>query len=306
MKVLIATDGSDQATTALRTASRMIRREDLQVDLICVAPQLVLPHEKRGRKTERSERLKKEYLEKIGRETDKILNQGRGVLEAEGITAQPRSLIGSPAPVIIGESIGYDLTVVGAHDKYQRTKPGLGKVASRVVSQASGAVLVARDFGYERALRILIGVDGSLASEQAIEFLVNNFKADSADIMLMHVVETPWMQIGLDREWFDYPGGLFRRADPGARIDQEVHIESEEVIETARRRLESRGFGSEMMIVDGDPALEMLSEAEKGDYDLIVLGATGETDLKHNMLGSVSTKIAQDAPCSVLIVKFMG
>lgn len=305
MKIMIATDGSDQATTALRTAGRMLKRQDLQVDLVCVAPQLVLPHEKRGRKDAGSDRMKKDYQEKIGREADKILHQGQSLLGADGIAAQVRTLIGSPAPVIIGESTNYDMTVVGAHDKYQRSKPGLGKVASRVVAQAAGSILVAREFGYERALRVLIGVDGSLASEHAINFMARHFKTDSADIVLMHVVETPWTEIGLDREWFDYPGGLFKRADPGARIGYEMRSDSEEIIELARRQLERHGLGSEIMGADGDPALELLSEAEKGDYDLIVLGASGETDLKHNMLGSVSTKIAQDAPCSVLIVKYM-
>ena len=37
------------------------------------------------------------------------------------------------------------------------------------------------------------------------------------------------------------------------------------------------------MITEGDPALEILSEAERGEYDLIVIGATGEDDLKHDL-----------------------
>jgi nucleotide-binding universal stress UspA family protein len=53
----------------------------------------------------------------------------------------------------------------------------------------------------------------------------------------------------------------------------------------------------------GNPANEILSEAERGQYDLIVVGATGARDMKHQMLGSVSSKIAWDAPCSVLIVR---
>jgi hypothetical protein len=32
-----------------------------------------------------------------------------------------------------------------------------------------------------------------------------------------------------------------------------------------------------------------------------VLGASGEADLKHHILGSVSTKVAQHAPCSVFV-----
>ena len=39
MKVLLATDGSDHATTAFRTAARLLRREDSEFDLLCVAPE---------------------------------------------------------------------------------------------------------------------------------------------------------------------------------------------------------------------------------------------------------------------------
>ena len=53
MKVLLATDGSDQATTAFRTASRLLRREDSEFDLLCVAPEFYFPKgkpEKRRRR----------------------------------------------------------------------------------------------------------------------------------------------------------------------------------------------------------------------------------------------------------------
>lgn len=65
------------------------------------------------------------------------------------------------------------------------------------------------------------------------------------------------------------------------------------------------GMSANTIITEGDPALEIVSEAERGEYDLIVLGATGASDLKHDMLGSVSTRVAQDAPCSVFVARFI-
>jgi nucleotide-binding universal stress UspA family protein len=58
------------------------------------------------------------------------------------------------------------------------------------------------------------------------------------------------------------------------------------------------------MAAEGSPATEILGEAESGAYDLIVLGATGATDAKHEMLGSVSAKLAWQASCSVAVVKY--
>jgi nucleotide-binding universal stress UspA family protein len=56
-------------------------------------------------------------------------------------------------------------------------------------------------------------------------------------------------------------------------------------------------------IYRGIPSEEILREAEMGDYDLVVIAASGVMDLKHQMLGSVSSKVAWNAPCSVLLVR---
>jgi nucleotide-binding universal stress UspA family protein len=202
----------------------------------------------------------------------------------------------------------YDLTVVGAHDKYSQSKRGLGPVASRVVAAAPNTVLVGRELPEGRTWRILAAVDGSLAAEHALELMVSSLRIAAAEITLMHVIETPWIHLGLEREWFDYPQVAIDRAESGLEYDLEHELEHEAgtVVEQARRILERYSLSASTVITEGDPALEILSEVEKGEYDLVVIGATGESDLKHNMLGSVSTRVAQDAPCSVFVAKYAG
>jgi nucleotide-binding universal stress UspA family protein len=86
-------------------------------------------------------------------------------------------------------------------------------------------------------------------------------------------------------------------------VSQAVATQAKCSVEIARRQMERHGLSATLMITEGDPALEILSEAERGEYDLIVIGATGEDDLKHDLLGSVSTKVTQAALCSTLVVK---
>jgi len=43
MKTLIATDGSQEATAALRTASRLLRKKGNEVFVLCVAPEFSGP-----------------------------------------------------------------------------------------------------------------------------------------------------------------------------------------------------------------------------------------------------------------------
>jgi nucleotide-binding universal stress UspA family protein len=88
--------------------------------------------------------------------------------------------------------------------------------------------------------------------------------------------------------------------------EKELVNEGEALIEDARRLLRHDRVLVSSRIEEGSPANEILAEAERGQYDLVALGATGNRDLKHQMLGSVSSRIAWEAPCSVLIVTEPG
>ncbi|HWQ32863.1 MAG TPA: universal stress protein [Blastocatellia bacterium] len=307
MKVLLATDGSAQATQALWTAIRLLRHGDNRFDLLCVAPEFYPPHHRLKKDSRKTAHMIETYRQQISVEARQRMIHTQAVLAAQGIQAEIRVEIGSPARVIVRAASDYDLTVVGAHDRYSRSKPGLGPVASRVVASAPGAVLVGRELAEGRNWRILAAVDGSLASEHALNLMVSYLRVASAEITLMHVAETPWIHLGLDREWFDYPINVPDRDGNGVEyeFEDELRYEGRTVIENARRVLERYGLTASTVIAEGDPALEILSEVESGDYDLVVLGATGEADLKHNMLGSVSTRVAQDAPCPVFVAKFV-
>jgi nucleotide-binding universal stress UspA family protein len=307
MKVLLATDGADQAATAFRTAARMLRSEDSEFDLLCVAPEFYFPKGKAGKTAKNTARMVEAYDQRIREEARQRLIQPQAVLGALGVEAGMRVEVGSPARVITRLAADYDITVIGAHDQYTRSKPGLGPVASSVVAAAPGAVLIGRELSEEgRQWRILAAVDGSLASERALEVMASALQIGEAEITLLSVAETPWVHLGLDRDWFDYsPGGAGLDGSSSDRpFKDELQREATGVVEHARRRLENYGLSATLMITDGDPALEILSEAERGEYDLIVIGATGEDDLKHDLLGSVSTKVSQAALCSTLVVKF--
>lgn len=53
----------------------------------------------------------------------------------------------------------------------------------------------------------------------------------------------------------------------------------------------------------GAPAEMILQTAEKGDYDLIIVGNRGLNQLKRLLMGSVSSRVVALAHCAVLVVK---
>jgi nucleotide-binding universal stress UspA family protein len=298
MKTLMATDGSRQATTALRVATRLLRRTDNEAHVLCVAPEF---YEFRSQKN--WARVRDEYKKRIARETETILDRARKTLLAEGVTAETRAETGSPAKVIVRLANDYDVTVIGATSQYDATRPGIGSVASRVVEHAPGIVLVCREPRGGNSLRILLCVDSSRASEQALSALLTYLSTESAEVTLMHVVETPWVNLGLDRDWFDQGGETREQRSSETRLEEELQSEANEIIQDAVDQLTRRGLDVTTVIAEGNPATEILGQAEQDEYDLIVIGASGATDMKHRMLGSVSARVTAQAPCSVAVVK---
>lgn len=300
MKALMTTDGSAETLMALRTASRLLRKKDCEATVLCVAPEFYPP---KGETTgKRHKVLQEEYRRRVQQETKQIAKKTQAALREEGIESEAITEFGSPAEVIIRLSDGYDVVVVGATGRREHSSYGLGPVASRVVQQASGTILAVRGEFSANRLRILVGVDGSRASQRAIESLIANFNLDEAEITLMHVKETPWIHVGLQREWFAYPEDA-GNADVARNWNQDLHVEANELIEEARDQFANLPITVVTNVGEGNPGTEMLGEADSVDYDLIIVGATGVSDVKHNLLGSVSTKIAWYAPCSVAVVR---
>ncbi len=231
------------------------------------------------------------------------LDQARAIIGPKCHEIHEFTEFGSAAGIIVNRAEDYDLTVIGAKGRGTAGEVGLGPVASRVVEHALGPVLIAREMKNEPGnFRVLAAVDGSTASLHAIETLGELFDLTSAEVCLMHVGETPWLELAPEEEWVTYSEEDKENSESGV-WEQELVREGETILEQAREPLRPYRVSIVTRSDRGNPANEILSEGERGQYDLIVLGATGARDLKHQMLGSVSSKIAWNAPCSVLIVR---
>jgi len=57
------------------------------------------------------------------------------------------------------------------------------------------------------------------------------------------------------------------------------------------------------VMLEGDPASEIVSYARDAGIDQIVIGTHGRTGIERMLMGSVAEKVMRDAPCSVLVVK---
>ncbi len=73
--------------------------------------------------------------------------------------------------------------------------------------------------------------------------------------------------------------------------------------QAAAERLSILGLATEARVRVGDPASEILDEAEEIGADLIALGCTGEAGLPAALLGSVARKVLSHSPASVLVAR---
>ena len=57
------------------------------------------------------------------------------------------------------------------------------------------------------------------------------------------------------------------------------------------------------VLLDGEPAAEIVRYARDAGMDLIVMGTHGRSGVERLLMGSVAEKVLRDAHCSVLVVK---
>lgn len=276
-------------------AGRLLTSVDREIDVLYVAPELLAP--KSGRVDAPA------YRERLTAETKRTLRRARQTLVEEGMEARTLCRSGSPSSTILEESADYDLTVVGAKGRDLRSDLGLGPVSSRLVEHAAGCVLVGREPRGEKGVRILVPVDGSDGSRQALDALSSFFDLASAEITLMHVIETSWLRAGLDEELLGNTDPESNATDAEVQLSYQLKREADQLVSEARAKILALHPGVTTSIREGSPANEILSEADQGEYDLVVVGASEASDLKHSILGSVSSKVAWNAPCSVLVVR---
>lgn len=157
--------------------------------------------------------------------------------------------------------------------------------------------------------RILIAYDGSAYAENAIDELARAGLPRRARALIVHVKEK-WLPMPEKPEIGDEKITLSRVV--AARMarpaeEREIMIGSEmiERLEQGKTKLQSHfpDWEIETLVLEGSPSSQILEQARTWKADLLVVGCQGVTDDKLYTFGSISQKIANEAPCSVRIVR---
>jgi nucleotide-binding universal stress UspA family protein len=137
--------------------------------------------------------------------------------------------------------------------------------------------------------KILVPVDGSENSRRALAQAASMSGAGSS-ITLLYVIEVPPTVYVASQKLLDEVKAKFRE-------------ESARVLDQYRALAQKSKAAVDTVALEGDAAQSIIDYAQKGRFDMIVMGSRGMGKLKGMVLGSVSRKVLHHAKCPVLIVK---
>lgn len=142
---------------------------------------------------------------------------------------------------------------------------------------------------------LLVAVDGSEHSQKALEFACELARRFEAELTILHVPQ------GTVEDRTLVLGGA---AVSMHATENEIAAAGHAVLEAALAIARDHGVAAVRgELAAGDPAPRILETAERLGVDTIVLGSRGLGDLSGLVLGSVSHKVAHEAPVSCITVR---
>jgi nucleotide-binding universal stress UspA family protein len=285
-KMLLATDGSEDAVQATEAAADLARRSGSELHVVHVWHDVPSPY---------AHAFVKRELRNQGQE---ILDEQVRKIESTGVTVAGAHLKGGRTAdevIKLSDELEVGLLVVGSRGLGTVRRILMGSHSEEIVHRSRVPVLVLRrGRGVWPPTLVIVGEDFSDDARKAGELAASIGQLYESQVLLIHAVPD------LPEE----PPGETRSAI------EELYDEREE-----KRKLESRaaeleailGSRPQIRLTSGYPAAVILETAQREEEPpLIAVGSRGIAGIRRTRLGSVSTKIVTAAPGPVLVCPHVG
>lgn len=286
MRVLIATDGSENALQAAKLFAKLPHAGPLEVHVLTV---IYMPPDDSGG-------LAYSWLPEFIQAEEERAKAGfvevAALFTGEEVVTNHLICHGHVGHMITEEAkrLDVDLVVIGAQGHSAITRVLLGSTSDFVATQAGCSVLAVRPQQVaesQRPLRIAIAYDGSAPAAAALDEFAMASWGRACSVHLVHVL-------------------------PHASIFAQASAEQIEtqrkaglaLVQTAAERLRAAVDDINTHVFDGNSIGEVITDfAERHDIDIVLLGDTGRSELKQLFLGSVTRYVLRHAVCSVWITR---
>lgn len=277
-KILVAVDGSESSSHALRESLRLARGDDSVVLAVAVVP----PYEGDLRL------VGVRNIKALLREPcEKALAEAAKVAEAEGTPIRTACLEGEPHEEIadLAEAEHFDLIVMGrggqSLDRFL-----MGSITARVIGYSRTDVLIVPLGATVGWQKLLVATDGSEYSEHATKRALEIARAYGGKLNIISATDFACELYATAPEVGE---GLIRRA--------------EEQLDQGRKQADLMGLTPECFVREGLAYKAIIDLAREKGVQMIIMGSHGRTGLKRLLMGSVAEKVIGHSFCPVLVVK---
>jgi nucleotide-binding universal stress UspA family protein len=211
------------------------------------------------------------------------------VLAAAGVSGAAEWHSGHVVPILLREAIGASMLVVGSQGHGWAAETVRGSVSQHLARHAPCPVVVIRAATRPKAARIVVGVDGSAESREALEFACHRASLTQESVVALHAWKPG--RVAVDGRG-QLPSKLGRRSQAAeaalAGYVAGLQLAHPDVaLETDRMAL---------------PAALALTQASAA-ASLVVTGSRGRGVFSGLLLGSVSHHLLHRAHCPVAVVR---
>ena len=200
---------------------------------------------------------------------------------------------GPPAAALMRLSSNAARMVVGAPGRHRLDRILLGSVALPVVAHAHcPVVVVPADTVVVAPRRILVGLDGSAASARALDVALTIAGASGASVtcVLCWHLEVHRGAVVTDKA-----------SEAREAVEQRYRALGQRTIEPVAQR--HPGVSTDVEVRHGRPDKALVDAAAELQVDLVVVGSRGHGGFHGLLLGSVSRRVVERAPCVVAVVR---
>jgi nucleotide-binding universal stress UspA family protein len=307
MKILLAVDGSEAGFAAVEEAAKTPWPEGSVVRIISVAEAPMPIREWAAPLPPSSYEEWERFFEERSVETTAWAMARFDEIAGAQTEARAKTLRGDPKVVILdeAENWGADLIIVGTHGYSTLERLWIGSVSRAVATHAKCSVQIARPRGVrgaadEKAMKILLAVDGSDFGDATVEEIAGRPWPPGSQVHVISVIHLPFQpgpEVWALPESYYYKLEMAERERAGEVVKRAIARLRESDVERAT----PLSLTSEVIV--GRAAETIIGTAKKWGADLIALGSHGYRGFTRFLLGSVSYAVASHAPCSVEIVR---
>lgn len=281
-KIAVLLDGSVYAAQALPAAKRICQATGASMTLLS------------GVKSYSHGPQEQFHADLAAREIylDSLIEQ----LTADGFKVEKAVRMGSIAEVTQAfvETSGIDLVVTTTRGKSGEKHWMSGGVSSKLMMRLEIPVYLVqgeqpKDLG-EKPEKILVALDGSIASEKVLPYARALAIANKSELTLLSVPQIP------ETENYRAP------ADVVENLRAEAEAKMTNFLEAVARSLEKDGVKTNVLVKGSRPATTIVETAEEGDFGLIALTSNGRGTFDRMMMGSDSERVVDNTDRCVLMM----